>query len=396
MSLLLNSELKEPENTLKSMLKYKVLPQHIESVFIHNILKLFAHILQKFETDEKYDEILELCQIIGDKLNESIKSAELEVQERSSTTLIILKIIEKEITDKKGGNLVDCEDFTLTTPSTETIASELLSLFNGELNPVAPKAQKKVPIPDGLDLDAWINEPIVESDSESEPEMSENLFVKGDRYEYGAGSEKYQPEPTEEEIRKVENLFFRKIDLQVLVLQSREARKQEQQNNPHYLKGSSIEKNENGADLDAIPMAELNLNVPLKVIGQKRSDKYLLMKSEKKKSKKKKGKKKKQKSDSSSDENMDIGPVIEVKRDLELPEGATLSDSDSSHDHKDDPHRALDIDLDLYAFLFLIFNRLCIVLVVTLGPFTILMQKWKLKRKNRRRKTVARRLRKKK
>lgn len=32
-------------------------------------------------------------------------------------------------------------------------------LFEGELNPVAPKAQRKVPVPEGLDLDAWINEP---------------------------------------------------------------------------------------------------------------------------------------------------------------------------------------------------------------------------------------------
>lgn len=50
---------------------------------------------------------------------------------------------------------------------------------------------------------------------------------------------------------------------------------------------------------------------------------------------------------SSSDDNVDHGPVIEVKKDLELPEGATLSDSDSDHKTKDDPHRALDIDLEL-------------------------------------------------
>lgn len=183
-----------------------------------------------------------------------------------------------------------------------------------------------------MDLDAWINEPVEESDSESEKEMSENLFVKSERYEYGDRSEKYQPEPTEEDIRK-----------------SREARKQEQQNNPHYLKGnsSSMEKSENGADLETIPIAELNLNVPLKVVGQKRSDKYLTMGAGEKKKSKKKSKKKKRKSESSSDENAEGAPVIEVKRDLELPEGATLSDSDSSHDHKDDPHRALDIDLDL-------------------------------------------------
>lgn len=31
----------------------------------------------------------------------------------------------------------------------DRIASDLLLLFNGEINPVAPKAQKKVPIPEG-------------------------------------------------------------------------------------------------------------------------------------------------------------------------------------------------------------------------------------------------------
>jgi AP-3 complex subunit delta-1 len=38
-------------------------------------------------------------------------------------------------------------------------ALEIAALFEGELNPVAPKAQGKVPIPEGLDLDKWINEP---------------------------------------------------------------------------------------------------------------------------------------------------------------------------------------------------------------------------------------------
>lgn len=33
--------------------------------------------------------------------------------------------------------------------SQELFAKELLDLFSGELNPVAPKAQKKVPVPEG-------------------------------------------------------------------------------------------------------------------------------------------------------------------------------------------------------------------------------------------------------
>lgn len=35
---------------------------------------------------------------------------------------------------------------------------------------MAPKAQKKVPVPEGLDLDAWINDPLPESGEESEAE----------------------------------------------------------------------------------------------------------------------------------------------------------------------------------------------------------------------------------
>lgn len=50
---------------------------------------------------------------------------------------------------------------------------------------------------------------------------------------------------------------------------------------------------------------------------------------------------------SSSDENVEQVAIVEIKKDLELPEGATLSDSDSDHKTKDDPHRALDIDLEL-------------------------------------------------
>ena len=46
--------------------------------------------------------------------------------------------------------------FTYVTPSLHVItplgaavAEELVGLFAGDLNPVAPKAQKKVPVPEG-------------------------------------------------------------------------------------------------------------------------------------------------------------------------------------------------------------------------------------------------------
>lgn len=133
------SELEKPEETLRAMIKYKVLPAHIEAVFIHNILKLFTHVFNGYERDSRFEEILTLCDEITVKLKESVKSGELEVQERSSTTLVMVDIVKQAVKERlQGGGGDD-----------ELIASDLLALFNGEINPLAPKAQKKVPIPEG-------------------------------------------------------------------------------------------------------------------------------------------------------------------------------------------------------------------------------------------------------
>jgi AP-3 complex subunit delta-1 len=52
-----------------------------------------------------------------------------------------------------------------------SVLAEMPNLFCAyELNPVAPKAQKKVPIPEGLDLDQWINDPLPELTDDSDLE----------------------------------------------------------------------------------------------------------------------------------------------------------------------------------------------------------------------------------
>lgn len=131
-----------------------------------------------------------------------------------------------------------------------------------------------------LDLDAWINEPLQESESDSDSDVGPSIFIKLDKSDYGSRNEKYQPELTEEERDRI-----------------REARKQEQLNNPHYLKGplKKTEKNGSLETADNVPISDIDLSIPLKVIPQKRSDKYLNTSSakEKKKSKKKSNKKSK-------------------------------------------------------------------------------------------------------
>lgn len=165
------SELEDPDATFKCMIKYRSLPPHIEAVFIQNSLKLFAYILDRHETNEAFDDVLNICEQLKEKLNDGIKSGELEVQERASTTLIILDIVKESIDQSKScccfvlisyllfvyeekqeqsQKIMEGDDITKPPiDKTSSIASELLALFGGELNPVAPKAQKKVPIPEG-------------------------------------------------------------------------------------------------------------------------------------------------------------------------------------------------------------------------------------------------------
>ena len=91
--------------------------------------------------------VLQLAKTVEEKMTQLASSSDLEVQERASVLLSFIKYVSKHL--EKGENL----------------SEELAVFFDGELNPVAPKAQKKVPVPDGLDLDAWINEPPSESGS---------------------------------------------------------------------------------------------------------------------------------------------------------------------------------------------------------------------------------------
>ena len=126
------------------------LPPHIQAVFIQNSLKLWtAHCIGLEEVEAEL--MLRLEVLVG--------SEALEVQERSSTGLHLLRYVAKQ--REKG--------------EAESVKAELETFFAGELNPVAPKAQKKVPVPEGLDLDAWINEPELEEEEEDSEDDMKNL-----------------------------------------------------------------------------------------------------------------------------------------------------------------------------------------------------------------------------
>jgi len=156
----------DPVDVVNGLLRQEVtsLPAHIQSVYMQNALKIFAYITSKenpsgqskssgvnliggdansqtpaTNSENVVDELLDA--LLG-QLETFTKSTQLEVQERACYVLQVVKLYQEEI--KKGTN---------------NISSELHLLFAEEFKPVAPGTQKRVPVPEGLDLDSWINKP---------------------------------------------------------------------------------------------------------------------------------------------------------------------------------------------------------------------------------------------
>ncbi|KAL2740894.1 AP-3 complex subunit delta-1 [Vespula squamosa] len=314
-----SNELEDPLGTLHSMLRSQAfsLPGHIQAVYVHNILKLSVVLLYIAKREGDY-ELTEEIFALKDKIAAFVCSGDLEVQERSSSALVLFECLREN----------------------PGMAEELIYAFEGELNPVAPKAQRKVPIPDDLDLDSWINDPPSESSDSEDMDMNE-IFVKSEKSN-NSFTKRETNEPTVEELQK-----------------RREARKLEQQNNPHYLKGSfknstSYHNSTNFyEDFENIPVTELDIPVSLKISNYSDSNKYYNMsvdnnyKRHKKHGKKKKSKKNKRYA--SEEEREEDYPTQVINTGIgELPPGAEISDSDD-YDMIDanDPHRALNIDLDM-------------------------------------------------
>uniref|UniRef100_A0A670Y219 AP-3 complex subunit delta-1 n=1 Tax=Pseudonaja textilis TaxID=8673 RepID=A0A670Y219_PSETE len=315
-----SEHLEEPQQTLEAMLRPKVttLPGHIQAVYVQNMVKLYASILQQKEQAGEKEVAQEATQMMIDRLPQFVQSADLEVQERASCILQLMKYIQK----------LQIKEVP--------VAEEVTALFAGELNPVAPKAQKKVPVPEGLDLDAWINEP--PSDSDSEDEKPRTIFHDEEQRH----SKQRQPEMDEEELAR-----------------RREVRKQEQANNPFYIKSSPSpqKRYQDSPGVEHIPVVQIDLSVPLKVPGLPASDQYVKLEEErrhqqklekdkkKKKQKKEKWGKNRRHNSLHTESDEDIAPAQHV--DIiteEMPENALPSDEDDKDPN--DPYKALDIDLD--------------------------------------------------
>ena len=120
--------------------------------------------------------------------------------------------------------------------------------YAGELNPVAAKAQKKVPVPEGLDLEAWINDPPLESENEAEEEEDDDDEESNEEEEGFNELVQRTPSPSSDKKKKKKTKKEKKRrkkskeeEEEYDVEQARQNRLLEQSMNPNYLKvGISI------------------------------------------------------------------------------------------------------------------------------------------------------------
>lgn len=352
------SHLDNPEQTLSTLLQPRQVPGHIQAVYVQNASKLFANLVHDCLEEDNLADIRKYCDMLLEGLPVYLSSGDIEVQERASSAFMTIQMLKSLLSETSADILPDInasadEVEVMGKPSIPMEVAELIKeireLFVGDLNPVAPKAQRKVQLPDGLDLNEWINSP-PEVSSESSDEEKFSLFVQN----------------SEEREANGEHRNYRKIEQTAEELERiREARLLEQTNNPNYLKPAkkknSTATNEYqnlGDNYEDIPIAEIALDVPLQIHStSKRSDKYLMeqqkgskssshVKKPSKKSKRHKKSSKQRYSESESDSD-EPKPIHIVNTVVELPEGAIMSDSeDKINEDPNDPHRALDIDLD--------------------------------------------------
>ncbi|CAG8666709.1 14615_t:CDS:10 [Cetraspora pellucida] len=326
------SYLETPTDTIGFLVQPGVtkLPYNVQAVYIQSILKIYAqwanNLTYNWDEDSK-QELLRFTEMIKDKISMFCSSTDLEVQERAYNAREIFSIIHQHLTMTPDNSFDVKNDIYTSTNKPPDVISELYPLcFYYELNPVAPKAQKKVPVPEGLDLDAWINEPLPESEN-NESEEEEESYGYGYTQKFGGSGDLIFSSGSGTAIgrrrgRKSSKKKYDSEEDEELKEKRRNERNERIKNDPFYISstGKDLVKNSKPdrqskriteeIDVDSIPVVRLTMD-------------EFTFKTDKKKSKKSKASKKKEDRHSPPP----APPVIYT--DIgEMPENATISDEE--------------------------------------------------------------------
>ncbi|MCO5565385.1 hypothetical protein L7F22_019058 [Adiantum nelumboides] len=219
---------------------------------VHNAIKLFAWWLLEQGREWSEDKMKEI-QTITDEVASSIEGTlaianDIELEERLSEFNVLIKILQGDLQNRPKK---EAQDSSPSPPKSLQLLSPLF--FGHALGPVAKKAQSKVAVPAGLDLDTWFVEPVgirIVDEWEAE-EAAKKAEVKA------SGGKTKRKESSSD--RTLESQERRRLKAERLKRQSE---------SPYYL-GSKPNQtksqpanliDEQGDDIDSIPIVQLELD----------------------------------------------------------------------------------------------------------------------------------------
>lgn len=151
--------------------RISTLPGHIQAVHVQNALKIYTRLAA---AGPKAAASLEQAAGHMKKLLPLFtRSPHLETQERACFAMELVNLV-----DSLGAS----------------VAGEMVQLFAETLNPVAPRAQRKVPVPAGLDLDAQIHTPPPSDSEDDDDYFADQRFYEDESEASSRRHEEYTPE----------------------------------------------------------------------------------------------------------------------------------------------------------------------------------------------------------
>jgi len=296
------SDYREALNALTQN-RVSFLPSHVQGSYVQSAFKVLisgvhASTSLQEETVGGPNATEELRSLFDEQIQIFTQSIHVEVQERACFSSSMVKNI-----------------FAVSGSTNQELVNALVAVFMKELNPVAPKAQRKVKPPEGIDLDAWIGEELLPEPPAEE--VQSNVFFL-DQSELGAGgnggnaTEHFMPKQSKKELKRL----------------AREQRKLEKlrKKDPFYLAMQQVK--DDYPSVDDIPIAQLDETIDIDLSHMEPEEK----------GKKKKTKKKGKGGEEEPEQVPDSPPHFTVKAVVDEPDGDEAPDSAS----KD----ALDIDIN--------------------------------------------------
>ncbi|KAG2365496.1 adaptin N terminal region-domain-containing protein [Suillus spraguei] len=275
-------ELSAPDELIPYLLQPEIasLRPDITAVCIQSATKLFGYWASeaaKQWTEGFLDDLKKAVDIMIEQMEQFASSTQIEVQERAANVLQLLIFIKRDVAmykPKQEDGFSDPNTAAFDPVSEPSFPKSLYLieplLSSHELNPVASIAQASVPVPDGLDLDAWIVPSMQDRVTEEgdDGDMSERKIKKNkkgkekesaSRMKVKSGKKKQKEGRYQEELApQEEETAEEKAERERLKAE----RLERMRDDPYYIMDDRSQKPP-ADDVDSIPVVRLDDPLPL-------------------------------------------------------------------------------------------------------------------------------------